>query len=120
MSTKKKKVPDFIEGRPLPNTGTCLHYKKSHRWPGNTDIDVNTDIKSDIDLNTDTDTNDCCRFPCCGKAFPCDVCHDSTEDHPMERANRMICGYCSKEQVHIHTYIHFILLMNKFCLMLMI
>ena len=32
VSTKKKKVPDFIEGRPLPNTGTCLHYKKSHRW----------------------------------------------------------------------------------------
>ena len=87
---------------------------------GNTDIDVNTDINSDIDLNTDTDTNDCCRFPCCGKAFPCDVCHDSTEDHPMERANRMICGYCSKEQVHIHTYIHFKLLMNKFCLMLLI
>ena len=47
------------------------------------------------------------RFPCCGKVFPCDVCHDSTEDHPMERANRMICGYCSKEQVnrftsHVH------------------
>ncbi|XP_019857960.1 PREDICTED: uncharacterized protein C18H10.09-like [Amphimedon queenslandica] len=32
VSAKKKRVPDFIEGRPLPNTGTCLHYKKSHRW----------------------------------------------------------------------------------------
>ena len=31
--------------------------------------------------------------------YPCDVCHDSTEDHIMERAKRMICGYCSKEQV---------------------
>lgn len=39
------------------------------------------------------------RFPCCGKSYPCDVCHDMSEDHPMERANRMICGYCSKEQV---------------------
>ena len=32
VSARKKKVPDFIEGRPLPSTGTCLHYKKSHRW----------------------------------------------------------------------------------------
>ena len=48
------------------------------------------------------------RFPCCGKVFPCDVCHDSTEDHPMERANRMICGYCSKEQVNrlLHMYMY--------------
>ena len=48
------------------------------------------------------------RFPCCGKVFPCDVCHDSTEDHPMERANRMICGYCSKEQVKklLYTYMY--------------
>ena len=100
--------------------GLVCTIRKVIAGSGNTDIDVNTDINTDIDLNTDTDTNDCCRFPCCGKAFPCDVCHDSTEDHPMERANRMICGYCSKEQVHIHTYIHFKLLMNKFCLMLMI
>ena len=44
------------------------------------------------------------RFPCCGKVYPCDVCHDSTEDHPMERANRMICGFCSKEQVSSTEY----------------
>ena len=41
----------------------------------------------------------CRRFPCCGKAFPCDVCHDTKEDHPYELANRMICGHCAKEQV---------------------
>ena len=41
------------------------------------------------------------RFPCCGKAYPCDICHDSKEDHPMERASRMICGYCSREQVPV-------------------
>ena len=72
--------------------GLVCTIRKVIAGSGNTDIDVNTDIDTDIDLNTDTDTNDCCRFPCCGKAFPCDVCHDSTEDHPMERANRMICG----------------------------
>jgi hypothetical protein len=38
------------------------------------------------------------RFPCCGKAFPCDVCHETREDHPYELANRMICGFCAKEQ----------------------
>ena len=42
------------------------------------------------------------RFPCCGKVYPCDVCHDTAEDHPMEIANRMICGYCSREQVTSH------------------
>lgn len=39
------------------------------------------------------------RFPCCGRAYPCDVCHDENQDHPMELATRMICGYCAKEQV---------------------
>lgn len=39
------------------------------------------------------------RFPCCGRAYPCDVCHDEDQDHLMELANRMICGYCAKEQV---------------------
>lgn len=34
------------EGQPLPNTGTCLHYRHSHRW---------------------------LRFPCCGQRFPCDL-----------------------------------------------
>jgi len=40
------------------------------------------------------------RFPCCGKAYPCDKCHDENEvDHEMKFANRMICGFCAKEQV---------------------
>uniref|UniRef100_A0A3Q0QNT7 CHY-type domain-containing protein n=1 Tax=Amphilophus citrinellus TaxID=61819 RepID=A0A3Q0QNT7_AMPCI len=38
------------------------------------------------------------RFPCCGRAYPCDVCHDENQDHPMELATRMICGFCAKEQ----------------------
>ena len=58
-------------GRPLPDTGTCLHFKNSHRW---------------------------LRFPCCANAFPCDVCHDARADHPHEYAKRMICGFCAREQ----------------------
>ncbi|XP_067871479.1 uncharacterized protein si:dkey-24l11.2 [Heterodontus francisci] len=63
--------PTVQLGQPLPNFGTCMHYRKSCRW---------------------------LRFPCCGKAYPCDVCHDDDQDHIMELASRMICGYCAKEQ----------------------
>ncbi|KAI3370710.1 hypothetical protein L3Q82_007267 [Scortum barcoo] len=63
--------PAVQKGKPLPEKGTCKHYKQSHRW---------------------------LRFPCCGRAYPCDVCHDMDQDHPMELATRMICGYCAKEQ----------------------
>ncbi|XP_075945193.1 uncharacterized protein LOC142947468 isoform X2 [Anarhichas minor] len=63
--------PAVQKGKPLPDKGGCKHYKQSHRW---------------------------LRFPCCGRAYPCDVCHDQDQDHPMELANRMICGYCAKEQ----------------------
>lgn len=66
------KDPAIQEGKPLPSFGTCKHYKKSYRW---------------------------LRFPCCGKAYPCDACHDANEDHEMKLANRMICGFCCKEQV---------------------
>ncbi|GFR86783.1 cleavage and polyadenylation-specificity factor subunit [Elysia marginata] len=74
VSSKPKKPPkdpSIREGYPLPNFGTCKHYKHSYRW---------------------------LRFPCCGKAYPCDVCHDKQEDHEMIFANRMICGHCCKEQ----------------------
>lgn len=67
------KDPAIQEGKPLPNFGTCKHYKKSYRW---------------------------LRFPCCGKCYPCDICHDIKEDHEMKLANRMICGFCCKEQVY--------------------
>ena len=71
---KPPKDPSIREGYPLPEFGTCKHYKHSYRW---------------------------LRFPCCGKAYPCDVCHDKKEDHEMTFANRMICGHCCKEQVSI-------------------
>ncbi|GFO31602.1 cleavage and polyadenylation-specificity factor subunit [Plakobranchus ocellatus] len=70
-SKKPPKDPSIREGYPLPEFGTCKHYKHSYRW---------------------------LRFPCCGKAYPCDVCHDRKEDHEMTFANRMICGHCCKEQ----------------------
>ncbi|ETS78049.1 hypothetical protein PFICI_10111 [Pestalotiopsis fici W106-1] len=58
-------------GEPLPDRGTCPHYKRSYRW---------------------------FRFSCCAKVHPCDKCHDAAEDHINEWANRMICGWCSREQ----------------------
>ncbi|RLN98584.1 hypothetical protein BBJ28_00012212 [Nothophytophthora sp. Chile5] len=70
----KQVVETFVLGQPLPRNGACDHYKHSLRW---------------------------FRFQCCGKAFPCDVCHDSS-DCPQANlgkfASRMICGLCSKEQ----------------------
>nr|XP_015199237.1 PREDICTED: uncharacterized protein LOC102698197 [Lepisosteus oculatus]XP_015199238.1 PREDICTED: uncharacterized protein LOC102698197 [Lepisosteus oculatus] len=63
--------PAVQPGKQLPAKGTCKHYKQSHRW---------------------------LRFPCCGRAYPCDLCHDEDQDHEMELATRMICGYCAKEQ----------------------
>ena len=51
--------------------GTCKHFKHSYRW---------------------------LRFPCCGRAWPCDECHDENSDHKAAWATRMICGFCSKEQ----------------------
>ncbi|CAI5442027.1 unnamed protein product [Caenorhabditis angaria] len=62
------------EGQGLPNQGACEHYKKSFRW---------------------------FRFPCCGKLYACDTCHEikTNGEHEMKQANRMICGYCSKEQL---------------------
>ncbi|KAF8942347.1 hypothetical protein BGZ47_006572 [Haplosporangium gracile] len=61
-------------GEPLPRKGACDHYKKSRRW---------------------------FRFPCCSKIYPCHLCHDEkeSESHESEYAKRMICGYCSREQV---------------------
>ncbi|XP_062599150.1 uncharacterized protein LOC134260609 [Saccostrea cucullata] len=69
---KNLKEPEIQLGRPLPEDGTCKHYKKSFRW---------------------------FRFPCCGKCYPCDICHEMKEgDHEMLLATRMICGHCCKEQ----------------------
>jgi uncharacterized CHY-type Zn-finger protein len=69
---RREEKMTFTPGQPLPDRGTCEHYRRSYRW---------------------------LRFPCCeGKAFPCDTCHDEASDHPHEWAKRMICGHCAKEQ----------------------
>ena len=38
------------------------------------------------------------RFPCCGKVYPCDECHDDVADHMCDWAKTIICGFCSVEQ----------------------
>lgn len=58
-------------GTPLPLNGTCSHYSHSYRW---------------------------FRFSCCGRVYPCDRCHDAAEAHVNDRAERMLCGWCSREQ----------------------
>ncbi|RMY81786.1 hypothetical protein D0864_03787 [Hortaea werneckii] len=68
---KPKENLGIHAGSELPRKGRCSHYAKSFRW---------------------------FRFSCCSKVFPCDRCHDQQSDHPLEHANRMICGYCSREQ----------------------
>ncbi|PWY78269.1 CHY zinc finger domain protein [Aspergillus heteromorphus CBS 117.55] len=98
---KPKEILGIVAGQELPRRGRCTHYAKSYRW---------------------------FRFSCCAKVFPCDKyeptpspplsptashiptmkqtnthlnrCHDAAEDHPNEHANRMICGYCSREQIY--------------------
>ncbi|KAL9097100.1 MAG: hypothetical protein Q9163_006368, partial [Psora crenata] len=69
--TPKKENLGITAGQPLPRQGRCTHYSKSYRW---------------------------FRFSCCSRVFPCDRCHDDASDHPNEHANRMICGFCSREQ----------------------
>lgn len=73
-------------GSPLPETGVCAHHRHSHRW---------------------------LRFPCCGRLFPCDECHEAAAAASAAdggggggrgkcavgmRATRMVCGFCSTEQ----------------------
>ncbi|KAL4932814.1 uncharacterized protein BDV17DRAFT_176123 [Aspergillus undulatus] len=70
---KPKEVLGIVAGQELPRRGRCMHYSKSYRW---------------------------FRFSCCSKVFPCDKCHDAATDHPNEHANRMICGFCSREQIY--------------------
>jgi uncharacterized CHY-type Zn-finger protein len=73
LARKRKENLGIKAGEQLPNKGRCSHYAKSYRW---------------------------FRFSCCSKVFPCDKCHDLASDHPNEHANRMICGYCSREQIY--------------------
>ena len=71
LKRKKKNDVQLTVGQPLPDKGSCDHYRKSKRW---------------------------FRFPCCSRLYPCDVCHDKEEDHMYELARRHVCGQCSREQ----------------------
>ena len=67
-----KRDPRIVPGKPLPNNGTCKHYRKSYRW---------------------------LRFPCCNKVFPCPVCHElGTSCVEYKWATRQVCGFCAHEQ----------------------
>ncbi|KAF4977514.1 hypothetical protein FZEAL_5993 [Fusarium zealandicum] len=68
---RKQEKLGLHAGEPLDGHGVCSHYRKSYRW---------------------------FRFSCCNRVFPCDRCHDAECDHEHEWANRMICGWCSREQ----------------------
>jgi uncharacterized CHY-type Zn-finger protein len=70
---KAKENLGIVAGQELPRRGRCQHYGKSYRW---------------------------FRFSCCSKVYPCDRCHDAVEEHPNEHANRMICGFCAREQAY--------------------
>lgn len=70
---KREVLAGVVAGTELPDRGRCRHYAKSYRW---------------------------FRFSCCERVFPCDRCHDEKEEHPNEHANRMICGWCSREQAY--------------------
>jgi len=55
----------------IENNGACEHFKKSFRL---------------------------LRFPCCGKAFPCPLCHALSGCPSTSRlATRQICGFCGHE-----------------------
>ncbi|KAJ6161163.1 hypothetical protein N7470_004559 [Penicillium chermesinum] len=73
LKKKPREALGIVAGQELPRRGRCQHYGKSYRW---------------------------FRFGCCSKVFPCDKCHDAETDHPNEHANRMICGFCSREQIY--------------------
>lgn len=70
MPRKKKETLGITPGTELPRRGRCKHYTKSYRW---------------------------FRFSCCQKVYACDRCHGAGEEHSPEWANRMICGFCSRE-----------------------
>lgn len=76
---KQREKLGIVPGTELPARGACKHYAKSFRW---------------------------FRFGCCAKVYACDKCHDEAvnaadgDGHPQEFANRMICGFCSREQIY--------------------
>lgn len=75
---KSQAVPGVVLGSPLPDHGTCSHFKKSYRWYNSAVLTLHGACASG--------GCDRLRFPCCDRVFPCEQCHDkATEDgHPAE------------------------------------
>ena len=72
QGTANPQMVRLIKGEPLPNMGACKHFQKSLRW---------------------------LRFSCCGKLYPCPVCHEEIGGCILGSiANTMVCGKCSHEQ----------------------
>lgn len=93
--------PAVQKGKPLPEKGACKHYKQSHRWLRCHHLSDCSGVTANVAMGNMLSAvhGSVSRFPCCGRAYACDVCHDEDQDHPMELATRMICGFCAKEQV---------------------
>lgn len=62
----RKNKFEFKVGLPLPNNGACKHAKGSNRY---------------------------FRFPCCGKAFACDECHNTVEKGHEMIVRKKTLGY---------------------------
>lgn len=52
------------------------------------------------------------KFRCCGKYYPCYLCHNENEDHPIRvwmrnefDAKAILCGNCKRE-LTIHEYLN--------------
>ncbi|KAK5166980.1 uncharacterized protein LTR77_007709 [Saxophila tyrrhenica] len=94
-------------GTELPRQGRCSHYRKSYRWfryalhlaqtfsPAR---DATHGLTESTPKPCAAELTRFSRFSCCQKVYPCDRCHDEQSDHPNEHANRMLCGFCSREQ----------------------
>lgn len=65
------KEKNGLVGKPLPKNGVCKHFKYSFRW---------------------------FKFPCCQRLFPCMICHDDNTDHPSQKGELYVCGFCGSLQ----------------------
>lgn len=71
----------YKEGVSLTLNGACKHYKKSFRW---------------------------LLYPCCNEWFACNQCHDlrvSSHECDCDGVEKMMCGFCSKQQLVDNTCI---------------
>ena len=71
----------YKEGVSLTLNGACKHFKKSFRW---------------------------LLYPCCNEWFACNHCHDlrvSSHECDPDGVDKMMCGFCSKQQLVDNTCI---------------